>query len=147
MSWFPDALINYPPAPDHLGLVVRPIFSGSDPGILTVQLAEGSLTLSGSFTGEAQPTSSTVSAVAYTTASITLQSANSSRRGWALYNDSNKSLFLKLGSGASTGSWTLKIIPKAFYELPYPFYDGEITGYWSGGANGSGQAMVTELIL
>lgn len=144
MSWFPDSIVNRPPRSDEFGLIVRPIFSGSDPGVLTVQLASGSINLSGSFSADpTRPATSNVTVVGYSTSTSVMAASNTDRRVLTIYNDSNRNLFLKLGPGASLIDWTVKMPPNAYYEVPQPCYTGNITGIWAAG--GAGQARITEL--
>jgi hypothetical protein len=80
--------------------------------------------------------------VAALTSSTTLLSANSSRVGATIYNDSASStLFLKLGITASTSNYSVQLIPGAYFEVPYG-YVGEIDGIWNGTV---GFARITEL--
>lgn len=146
MSWFADSMIARDPRSDEIGLIVRPIFSGSNPGVLTVQLASGSISLgniSGSFT-QPQPASGSFMAVARTSSTVVIASGNLSRMGLTVYNDSNGQLYLKLGSGATTSAFTVKLVANAYYEVPFPVYTGVVTGVWA--TAGSGNAMVTELV-
>jgi hypothetical protein len=148
MSWFPDAIIAYPPSSGNLGLVVRPIFSGSDPNVLTVKLASGSLSLSGSVTSsEARPTSSSLSTVGYSSASgSVLAEADSNRLGLYICNNSNKNLLIRLGPlPVGSASFSLILTPHSTYEASFPVYGGVVTGVWLPG--GSGNAMVTQLFL
>lgn len=72
---------------------------------------------------------------------VTLLASNSSRLGATVFNDSNQNLFLKLGSAASLTSFTVRVTPNGYYEVPYS-YTGIITGIWS---SANGNARVTEL--
>lgn len=66
---------------------------------------------------------------------------NPNRRGASVYSDSSATLYLKLGSGASPTSWTLKMTADDYYETPYG-YSGPIYGYWD---SATGTAYVTEV--
>ena len=84
------------------------------------------------------PTTASVSA----SASVqTLLASNSNRYGATVYNDSSATLYLKLGSGASTSSFTLLMAANSYYEVPF-HYSGIITGLWS---SATGAARITEL--
>jgi hypothetical protein len=85
-------------------------------------------------------TSSTTAVAASTTAS-TLFTANSARLAATVYNDSSADLYVKLGTGVSTSSFTLKMAPGSYYEIPGN-YTGEIDGLWS---VATGNARLTEL--
>jgi hypothetical protein len=83
-----------------------------------------------------------ITSVAAATSSVTLLSSNSFRLGATIYNDSTtNTLYLKLGTNASTSSYSVKLIPNAYFEVPYD-YTGEIDGIWDGTI---GNARVTEL--
>lgn len=85
---------------------------------------------------------SVVTQVLATTSSVTL-SAPSKDRPWAsVYNNaSSASLYLKLGTAASSSSFTCIIAPQGYYEVPLR-YTGPVSGAWSAV---DGYAMVTEL--
>jgi hypothetical protein len=87
---------------------------------------------------------STVTNVAAAVTSTTLLAANTSRKGASFYSVAGSAtLFIKLGSGATTTtSFTVSIAPGGFYELTLPSYDGIITGIWSAA---TGSVNVTEL--
>lgn len=85
--------------------------------------------------------SSAVTSVAASTSSVTLLSSNTNRLGASIYNDSNKTLYLKLGATASASSYTVKVRKNAFYEVAFN-YTGIIDGIWDTGV--SGNALVTE---
>ena len=85
----------------------------------------------------------TLSNVADAATSQTLLSANSGRKGAIVYNDSSEFLYLKYGGTASATSFTAKIAPSGYWEMPQPIYTGVIDGIWS--ADASGAARVTEL--
>jgi len=86
---------------------------------------------------------STTSSVAGSVASVTLVASNASRLGATIFNDSTAILYLKLGSTASTTSFTVKLNQDDYYELPAQYiYTGIITGVWD---SATGAARVTEL--
>lgn len=92
-------------------------------------------------------TTSNTSSVGSSVATTTISSANSSRKHLSVYNDSAlANMFLKLGSGASTSSFTVRLAPGALYEVPVgqhgSLYTGIVTAVWS---VASGNARVTEL--
>ncbi len=92
------------------------------------------------------PSSATTvtSDVVAVTSSVTILLANASRLGATVYNDSNKAMFLKHGTGATTSSYTVRVPKQWVYELPTPLvYTGVIEAVWDTGAVGS--AKVTEL--
>jgi len=67
--------------------------------------------------------------------------ANLERLGATVYNDSAAILYLKLGTAASLTSFTVRMRPYAYYEVPYS-YVGAIHGIW---ATSTGNARWTEL--
>lgn len=89
----------------------------------------------------AKPATPSNSNVALSTSSTTLLAANSNRLGAAIFNDSNKSLYVKLGASASSTSFTVEVPKAGYYEVPFG-YTGIIDGALS---KGTGTARVTEL--
>jgi hypothetical protein len=89
-----------------------------------------------------QPGNASVTSVAANAGSVTILAGNANRKGAMITNDSvTGTLYLKLGAVASTTSYTAKLIPGAYYELPSPVYFGIIDGIWD---IASGNARVTE---
>lgn len=86
--------------------------------------------------------SATLSNVAGTATSTTLLAANTSRLGATIYNDSSARLYVKLGSTASTTSFTVALDQDDYYEVPAG-YTGRIDGIWA--SDSSGAARITEL--
>lgn len=82
-------------------------------------------------TKEKRSTSSSVTNVSASASSVTLLSSNSSRLGATFFNDSSNNLYLKLGTTASTSSFTVKILTGGYYELPFG-YTGIVDGIWDG---------------
>ena len=89
----------------------------------------------------ARSSTATTSNVAGSASSVTLLSANTSRLGATVYNDSTATLYLKLGTTASTTSYTIQLRRYDYYEIPAG-YTGRIDGIWSAA---SGSARITEL--
>lgn len=108
-----------------------------DPTGSTTQPVSGTVTAT-----IAAPSSSSVTSVSSSATNVTLLSSNAARLGASIYNDSNKILYVKLGTTASTSSYTLQMSPNSFYEIPYPVYTGRIDGIW---ASANGAARITEL--
>jgi len=84
---------------------------------------------------------SAVTSVSSSVTNITLLATNTNRLGATVYNDSNQTLYLKLGATASTTSFTAKVGAQGYFEVPAAF-TGQLDGLWAG-ANGA--ARVTEL--
>lgn len=75
--------------------------------------------------------------------SVQLLAANTARIGATFYNDdSAASVYLKLGTTASTSSFAIKIAPGGYYELPRPVYTGRIDGIATAA---TGVMRITEL--
>jgi hypothetical protein len=100
--------------------------------------------ISGTVTANATKSSTaTLSNVSNSTSSGTLLSSNSSRIGATFYNDDTEAfVYLKLGTTASSTSFTIKIAPGGYYELPLPVYAGRIDGIATAA---SGTLRITEL--
>lgn len=92
------------------------------------------------------PSSSTVTSVNDSATSVTLCASNAFRVALYVFNDSDQILYLKLGATASLTSFTTKVLPQGFYELPDVagfIYVGVVDGIWA--ANSTGAARITEL--
>lgn len=89
---------------------------------------------------KATPALTNVSASA---TSVTVLASNAARRGATIYNDSTEILYLKFGATASATSFTIKMQPDTYYEVPF-VYTGVIDGIWN---SASGSARVTELTV
>jgi hypothetical protein len=87
--------------------------------------------------------STTTTSVAASTSSVSLLSNNAYRVGATIFNDSStNTLYLKLGTTASTSSYSVKLIPGAYFETPFG-YTGEIDAIWDGVV---GFARISELV-
>jgi hypothetical protein len=84
---------------------------------------------------------SSVTSVGASVTSVTLLASNSNRKGATFYNDSTSYLYLKLGATASNVSFTLKMAPNSYFEMPLPVYTGIIDGIW---ISVNGAVSVTE---
>lgn len=87
-------------------------------------------------------TTSAVTTFNATTTSAPVLALNASRRGAAFYNDSGGVIYLKLGTTASSTSYTIRMTDNTFYELPYPIYTGVIEAV---SQSGTRSLRVTEL--
>jgi hypothetical protein len=94
--------------------------------------------------------SATVSRVAASTSAVTLAAVSGptyaslgARTGVSIYNDSAADLYVKLGTGASTTDFTVKIPPDGLYETPYGLFGTTITGVWTS-AVGAAQVTIFE---
>lgn len=65
-----------------------------------------------------------------------LVAANVNRDGLTIWNDSSGNLLLELGAAPTPSTYTAKIAPGGYYELPY-LYIGQVQGLWDApGGNG-----------
>jgi hypothetical protein len=79
--------------------------------------------------------------VASSATNVTLLASNTARVGATIFNDSTQNLFVKFGATASLTSFATRLVPNAYFEVPFG-YTGIIDGIWNA-ANGN--ARVTEL--
>jgi hypothetical protein len=92
-------------------------------------------------------TTPTVTSVASSASSVSLLAANNARKGAVITNDSSVVLYIKLGTTASTSSYTVTLAgaasaPFSSYEVPFG-YVGAIDGIW---ASATGNARITEIV-
>jgi len=90
-------------------------------------------------TSPVQPSIATLSNVTMTGSSVTLAAQNLTRRNLLIYNDTGVVCYVKLGSGASATSFTVKLADQGYYELAAPAYTGIVTALAA-----SGTVRVTE---
>jgi len=85
---------------------------------------QGAITVSSGVNTSATATLSNVSASA---TSVVLLSSNSNRKGATIFNDSTVNAYVKFGTTASTSSFTIKMGPAGYFELPETaVYTGEM---------------------
>ena len=102
-----------------------------------------SLRVNGTFAlQETTYSTSSVTSVAGSASSVQLLASTAGRRGAYFYNDSSAIAYLKLGTTASTSSFTVALAANSFYELPYPCYTGRIDCIW---ASATGNMRITEI--
>ena len=91
----------------------------------------------------------TVVEIASSASSVTLRAANNGRRTLIIQNDSNRTLFVKFGSGASSTSYTFKLSSNdskgigGAVTIKGSDYSGIVTGIWD---SVNGNAYVTEVL-
>lgn len=85
-------------------------------------------------------TSSSVTQVSSNVSSVTLAASNDSRKHLTVFNDSEAVLYLKCGTTASSSSYTVRVQPNGYYDVP-DRYTGIVSGAW---ASADGYAYVTE---
>lgn len=90
----------------------------------------------------AKATTATLSSVSSSASNGTLLAENADRIGVLVVNDSTATLYLKYGATASTSSYTVKLEPGSYWEMPQPIWVGIIDGIWS---SANGAARITEL--
>lgn len=83
----------------------------------------------------------TASTVAASTTSVELLPDNPARKGATLWNTSPSTLFIKLGSVATSTSYSFQMGTRDYYEVPSG-YVGDINGIW---LSASGSVLITEL--
>lgn len=113
-----------------------------DTGVITIQgIASGTpITVTGSVKTDVSDTSD-VTIVSSSTSSVQLLAANAARVSALFYNASTKKLWIKLGTAATSSSFTVELLPNSFWELPIN-YTGVIHGAW---AAVNGDVKITEL--
>jgi hypothetical protein len=82
-----------------------------------------------------------VTQVAGSASNVVLKVANANRLGLLIYNDSTAILYAKLGTTASSTSYSVQLAPQTSFSIPFG-YTGEVDGIW---ASAAGNAYVTEL--
>jgi hypothetical protein len=83
----------------------------------------------------------TTSSVGDSASSATLLSANTSRKGFTIVNESTADLYVKYGTTASLTDYTVKLPP--YSTMHEESYTGRVDGIWSSDAGGN--ARITEL--
>lgn len=102
---------------------------------------DGWFDLKGRLITVAKAGTAAVTQVASSATNVTVLSSNTARVGATVQNDSTQILYLKLGTTASTTSYTCKMASGSYYEVPFG-YTGIIDGIW---ASANGFAYVTEI--
>jgi len=69
-----------------------------------------------------------------------LRAASDARAGLTIHNDSDSILYVKCGATASSTSFTVRMTPNSYYEMPFG-YNGIVDGIW---VTATGNARVTE---
>ena len=86
---------------------------------------------------------SAVTSVVSAAVSTSILASNPNRRMAIMVNDTDKSVYVKLGATASTTSFSYKLSPGQILELPIPIYTGAIDAIWETSPTGS--MRVTEI--
>lgn len=108
---------------------------------ITIQDGGGSITVDGVITANPQKgTTSTLTNVAASVTNVTLIAANSNRIQVTIFNDGDKDMYIKLGTTASTSSFSYFLLRKE--HLIIDDYTGRIDAIWTGT---SATARITEI--
>lgn len=105
-------------------------------GAMPVDIQDTSVTTVPSTTAN-----SAVTQVNSSASSVQLLASNTARKMATFFNDSTQALYLKLGTTASSSSYTVKMAAASYYELPPPIFTGRIDGIW---ASANGSVLITE---
>ena len=90
----------------------------------------------------AKPSTSTTSSVPFSLTNVNLLPTNLNRLGATIYNESSSGfLYIKLGAVASATSYTTRLLPLDYYEIPFG-YTGQIDAIWT---SANGTARIDEL--
>jgi hypothetical protein len=100
----------------------------------------GNLRVTGFVTTNKAATSNVTSVNTTANTNVTLLAADSTRVFASIFNNSGKTMYIKLGATASTTSFTVQLFDKSYWEVP-DTYTGQIDAF----ALGTGTALVTEL--
>ena len=84
----------------------------------------------------------TLTNVSGSASSVQLLASTAGRKMATFYNDSTVTAYLKLGTTASTTSYTVLMRPNDYYELSQPVYTGRIDAIWDSAA---GAMRITEM--
>ena len=87
--------------------------------------------------------SSSLTNVTSAAVSTSILASNANRRMAIMVNDTDKNAYVKLGTTASTTSFSYKLTPGQTLELPIPVYTGAIDAIWDTSPTGS--MRVTEI--
>ena len=94
------------------------------------------------FSSSSGASTATVSLVSRSSTVVTLKAANTSRKFLTLYNNSSGFVYVKLGSGASSSDFSIRMSGRSYYVLPSPIYTGIVTAIWV--SAGAGEMLITE---
>jgi hypothetical protein len=103
---------------------------------MAIRKAGGTMTAS-------RPKVGTRTAVVSAAVDTSLLALSTSRYGATVFNDTDKTLYLALGTvAASTSSYTVQVPAGGYYEVPFG-YCGAVRGIWATAPTGN--AVITEL--
>lgn len=107
-------------------------------GVITVQGIAGGVSLPVSLS---KSSTGTLTSVAGAIGSTSLLASNANRISATFFNDSTSIAYIALNAVASTTSFTIKLLPSSYWELPID-YTGAISGIW---ASATGSMRISEL--
>lgn len=85
---------------------------------------------------------SVVTSVACPAVATAILAPNQARKAAAIFNGTDKTLYIKMGTGVSSSSYTLQMVSGAYFELQLPAYAGAIEAVAT--AAGLGSIFITE---
>jgi hypothetical protein len=103
-------------------------FLGASQSKWTIQIEVSDVPLTNPVSSNQPSTNCTITNVNAAIASTQILSANTSRKGAILQNNSASNLYLEF-TAAATNASVPKLVPGAYYEIPYNF-TGLINGIW-----------------
>lgn len=124
------------------GLLVPTGRSSAGAISIDVSVVDGNGNQITSFGSVSQPATAIETNVASSASTVSLLISNPTRKQALFFNDSTQTLYLKLGTTASTSSYTVQVLAGGYYELPQPVYTGAIDGLWT---SANGNARITEM--
>ena len=150
MIWSPNvetlesgnvAVTNFPATQpvSATDLDIRNLTSGSDSVTAVGPLTDTELRASPVPVIEGSVASATVTSVSVSPTVATLAAANASRKRLIVHNEGG-TLYVKLGTGASSSSYSYRLTAQSTLEIDK--YSGEVTGTKQ---TGTSNALVTEL--
>lgn len=80
--------------------------------------------------GTAAASTAVITSVAGSASSVLLLAANSSRKGFTLYNNSTATAYVAFAATATTSAFTFKMAPNSLYEKDLVNYTGIISCIW-----------------
>lgn len=80
-----------------------------------------------------RPSTCVVTQSSVTTANVTLEASNASRRQLTIFNDGTMNLFVKFGAVATVADFSVRLSAKGFYEFQAPVYTGIVDAIRSAG--------------
>lgn len=118
-----------------------PVDVASGDGFYQVaQMSQGQL-----WVRQLKPNNSSQTIVNDNASSVSFLSANPSRMGATITNDSSAILYLILGPAATLTNYTVQLPKNAYYEVPFG-YTGDVAGIWATDPN-DGAARITEALI